>query len=1289
MAGNDEEPLIDKPQLLRWASETSGVTCRRFEDLRDGSVILRLFATVFPGVVSLNNIKWAPFPATEADEEQNWTVIQRVSKRIGLPMEAVDKRGVRRARFTPCWHLLATLFFLHNLSLRHDFAVDFKHPIDKPVAAFLQSTASIDVLTNGGAVGGQSRRHDSGRVASVIGGPDRQASSAGGPDSGRFASMMSVRSKQSMGGMPDQDLHEEGLVPAASIRTVPPSVEAPHAEEGGGAAVGQEVETTAAVSGTVGAGQRGRVVGQWPSEDGPRLLVDFGSPRRTLLLRPSNIRAVSATLPPVGATVEAVNMDAQPELAGAIGTVTGQRPARDGIRVLVRFNPQGLMMVRPANLRVLNTGGEESAPRVVEGGEVSAMDLEMGRLMSYDSRRPPQESPAPGVEGAERLWRDPKSRRKGEAVVAELRLELESTRRKLALAEEQVAAARREAAGQTAAARLAIRQAQVRAEEQSNAQVALAEAKAREELLAAQANFSAELRRVAAEVRFETERARGGYDAPVEALEAELLRMRQQRLSHEPLLAAADTTNASLRELLRKHEEVADLYRQQHQNAQERCAAIVEALLLGGSEGPPPTSTGSDPLTVLLSDMVPEDVAQSAALEYAQQQQQKDGTARADLLALTAKLQELRRKLQASNASQGNRAAAPQRAGGGDCESLLREYDTEQRATVAEGEIKRLQEEIAFFKERDSRAIGLGSEGDETGRVPTLATDELCGRVLEMLRTGDIRGLERLFWTLVADQCMMQAQMHRVSESSIMARAQLSSAAERARADTERAVEQATAAAERRSRECKAAAADLAAEKAGTEVALRLAEEQLAEARDELLSAARKRSAAVALAEQHDDERFKELASRLRVAVAGAARAKLREGLLLHLCGTYRDLATVGAGREGGEARRQRLEMDAESTWRQLQQLPALPSGEDAANMPGDVLETLVSEATSRLRSQVESAAKDSKVAQERAVRLGEQLRGAEASVCTLRAQLGETEQRRSHAEHESDSLHQELKAMREAEHSRAAALERERDRLAGQVQRLEDQIHNLPLYEEVRQLLCKDPIAPPSPLRPEPSRLSPRGSPRAKSVLSPRSRGASKIRPRSLLCSPPRADSAAVDVREAMAAVLAEVQIPVPEVQGGSFRNTSFAPNVAPTLTAPPRPSPDSDLEQTIASARRDLSQRFGSLLSEPNIRSSMSMYTAPGGVRAAGTSPPSEEDKLASASASFPRIPTPNMFAGEGAAAPAAAAPEQVTERSGTGGGSVYSDDDRFAQRTRSLMDSFVSKASSAIRRPDLPCR
>jgi hypothetical protein len=81
---------------------------------------------------------------------------------IRLPVQLVDRAAIQQGRFRACYNLLVMLFFMMSLTKHREFSVDFAHPIDPRLSAFLQSNASIDALSRGGALSVQPSDTDEG-----------------------------------------------------------------------------------------------------------------------------------------------------------------------------------------------------------------------------------------------------------------------------------------------------------------------------------------------------------------------------------------------------------------------------------------------------------------------------------------------------------------------------------------------------------------------------------------------------------------------------------------------------------------------------------------------------------------------------------------------------------------------------------------------------------------------------------------------------------------------------------------------------------------------------------------------------------------------------------------------------------------------------------------------------------------------------------------------------------------------------------------------------------------------
>lgn len=50
---------VGKKELLQWAAKISAnPKCSRLDDLKDGTILLRIFSKIWPKVVDLKKIKW-------------------------------------------------------------------------------------------------------------------------------------------------------------------------------------------------------------------------------------------------------------------------------------------------------------------------------------------------------------------------------------------------------------------------------------------------------------------------------------------------------------------------------------------------------------------------------------------------------------------------------------------------------------------------------------------------------------------------------------------------------------------------------------------------------------------------------------------------------------------------------------------------------------------------------------------------------------------------------------------------------------------------------------------------------------------------------------------------------------------------------------------------------------------------------------------------------------------------------------------------------------------------------
>ena len=142
---------VGKHELLAWVADLSGAPCTSFEDLKSGVALLGVCSRVFPRL-SERRFRMKLAPRYEWEQGLNWESVGQMMAAVKLPSELFDKGGLQACRFKPLYNFLVTLFSLHHVAADADFTADFTHPIDGPVAAYLQSRGAVETLIAGGAV---------------------------------------------------------------------------------------------------------------------------------------------------------------------------------------------------------------------------------------------------------------------------------------------------------------------------------------------------------------------------------------------------------------------------------------------------------------------------------------------------------------------------------------------------------------------------------------------------------------------------------------------------------------------------------------------------------------------------------------------------------------------------------------------------------------------------------------------------------------------------------------------------------------------------------------------------------------------------------------------------------------------------------------------------------------------------------------------------------------------------------------------------------------------------------
>ena len=134
------EPRVTKAELLRWAADMSGEPCSSLDEMRSGVVLLRTFLRVFPKLAD-RPLKFKMQPRWDWEIALNWDAVEQCCIALSLPADMVDRPGLQAVRFRAIYNLLVALFFMYHVARDRDFQADFAHPIDGPVAHFLQARA--------------------------------------------------------------------------------------------------------------------------------------------------------------------------------------------------------------------------------------------------------------------------------------------------------------------------------------------------------------------------------------------------------------------------------------------------------------------------------------------------------------------------------------------------------------------------------------------------------------------------------------------------------------------------------------------------------------------------------------------------------------------------------------------------------------------------------------------------------------------------------------------------------------------------------------------------------------------------------------------------------------------------------------------------------------------------------------------------------------------------------------------------------------------------------------------
>jgi hypothetical protein len=140
--------VLGKQELLAWASQTAGVALTtKYDELKDGYIFLCLCEKLWPASIDHHVVRAQKHG--QRSTKLNWEVVRNVLGAAGLPLHLCDRKGVAAGHQRPCYNLLVMFYFLTKLQQSAEFSVDFAHPIDDQLAAFLQSPQSLACVGKG------------------------------------------------------------------------------------------------------------------------------------------------------------------------------------------------------------------------------------------------------------------------------------------------------------------------------------------------------------------------------------------------------------------------------------------------------------------------------------------------------------------------------------------------------------------------------------------------------------------------------------------------------------------------------------------------------------------------------------------------------------------------------------------------------------------------------------------------------------------------------------------------------------------------------------------------------------------------------------------------------------------------------------------------------------------------------------------------------------------------------------------------------------------------------------
>eukprot|EP01059_Diplonema_ambulator_P017320 TRINITY_DN2930_c0_g1_i2.p1 TRINITY_DN2930_c0_g1~~TRINITY_DN2930_c0_g1_i2.p1 ORF type:complete len:1305 (+),score=536.42 TRINITY_DN2930_c0_g1_i2:1720-5634(+) len=1082
---------LTKPVLLRWMSDLVCANCFTLTKLKDGALLVKLFAKVFPLVVQLDVVEWVQEPADDDDVLCNFDVLRETLEAMEIPTQILDVEGITNAEYQPCYNLLVLLYFIyHHAHATKPTKALLATPLPNYLTEFISSPMLHQVVAASGLT--MHLKPHRGTVPQ-IGALVEAFGMTGNSDlNGIRGRMLGEGTDGTRVLVEFPPPHGAMLVLPANLRTVAPPKDPPP--------TGAFVKAVEMMGDPLN-GQVGEVLGQQVASDGLRVLVQFSPPHGLMLVRPSNLEITEAPAPApvqptiqVGEIVEVVN--APPHLRGAQGRVIDYQHTGEGMMAVVNFEPHQVLYLNPSQLvvskaqsvspqqmhsaspspqpqqRLITQEDLEKIKHYKESQEVDILkrenSLKLERIQQLEATlsRAGLQVNADIPINSQVLWKDTKAKVKGEALITRLTFEIKQLQRLLQLAREEKRRAVEASDESIAKMKAFFDREKALHQEQLTNQLHLADLGYSNKIVELQAYFAAELKRVSAEVKFEDDIIRQGGADCGEAIEEELLRLRQRKVSEETLLQAMEKTNASLKDLADQYKERAQQEEQKCQAAYEHCRSLLQGLLPMQGEGGRHAGDGESPMQCLLqgTPLTPRTLREAVVAHV------NSGAPPAalvnDLLAMGLRIRQLvgeKAQLETEKEAEveGLKLRLFKHEQNDTGADLQRDFEKDEEISRLNDKLEKMKKTVEFLREKEQRL----EEHDPYYTMPSPRApsfdglpveqefDTICSEVNYMLHQHDIEALKRYFWLIIGSHSAMQKRMTQsvraVTELQNKQEHLVSEVAEERTLFERRLVEMST----NQKIALEEATMAISRDRAEIQIDLNLTKEQLQQAQIMLRELPENHLQNATLTLQADEARFLTLHKKNKGLQSALGRSRLRENLLLQLNQKQQDyFALLMNGEDASDVAKQKQKRELDELVKQLNQLPPI---DEAAGVPMDEVDKQVHEAVHVAKNQIANMQRSLQAVMDLAENSATQAKDIDVEKRSLQFALENEQMLREKVKAECNAIADEKAELRKLLRERDMKEAREVLLLKEKLRTLEENKQTLLMFEEVRELLC------------------------------------------------------------------------------------------------------------------------------------------------------------------------------------------------------------------------------------------